>query len=42
VWDAKMDYLVNVCGYGVEEARKTLGRKEEVIDAVRSLEKHHR
>jgi len=42
VWDAKMDYLVNVCGYGVEEARRTLGRKEEVIDAVRSLGKHHR
>ncbi|TGZ77171.1 DNase I-like protein [Ascodesmis nigricans] len=42
VLDAKMDYLVNVCGYGTEEARRTLERKEDVIDAVASLEKQQR
>jgi hypothetical protein len=37
----RIDYLVRVCGYGLDEAWKTLQRKEEVVDAVRSLEKHH-
>ena len=37
----RIDYLVRVCGYGADEARKTLKRKDEVADAVRSLEKHN-
>lgn len=38
VLDAKLDYLVHVCGYDADLARRTLEYKEEVIDAVRSLE----
>ena len=36
-----MDYLVRICGYGVEEAQRTLERKEEMVDALRSLEMRH-
>lgn len=42
IGENRMDYLVNVCGYGTEEARRTLERKEDVIDAVASLEKQQR
>lgn len=38
VWEAKMDFLVNVCGYGIDEARNSLGAEEGVVDAVRSLQ----
>ncbi|CCX05306.1 Endonuclease/exonuclease/phosphatase [Pyronema domesticum] len=41
IMNAKLDYLVSICGYGLEEAQQTLSRKEEVVDAVRSLEKHY-
>ncbi|KAI5780779.1 Endonuclease/exonuclease/phosphatase, partial [Geopyxis carbonaria] len=39
VLEAKMDYLVNVCGYEEDEARCTLKRKEHVVDALASLER---
>ncbi|CAZ86314.1 unnamed protein product [Tuber melanosporum] len=42
VWEAKLDFLVNVCGYGLEEARRSLGGKEGVVEAVRSLQKSGR
>lgn len=34
----RMDFLVNVCGYGVEDARRTLGKEQGMVGAVESLQ----
>lgn len=41
----RLDYLVNVCGYKVEQARRTLGLRGEtqadMTDAVKMLQAKH-
>lgn len=34
----RMDFLVKVCGYAVEDARRTLVKQEGMVDAVNSLQ----
>jgi len=43
VFNAKMDYLVHVCGYAEDVAHRTLARSEgEIVNAVKSLERQQR
>lgn len=34
----RMDFLVKVCGYAIEDARRTLVKQEGMVDAVNSLQ----